>query len=387
MAENNKSPLKQPFSLVESIPIGTQLGDPALPRTKTVWLDMIQQAKSSLAIGAFYFSNVQGEGMTAVIQAIKTAANRGVKVRIIIGQLFKKETLKVLAPLKNNPNIHIRVLPMHDLTGGVMHAKYMVADQQRSYVGSANFDWRALNQIHELGVYIDNKRFAQTLLYSFNFDWDLVKYKKFTFLPVTAERPIVLTQEGKPLVIHPAFSPASLTSSSLNNEEQQMLQLIKNARHTISMQVLEYSPLKAYGNKGYWPALENALHHAAARGVKVKLIVSDWALKKAAIPFLKSLALTPNIEVKISTIPQLAGKFIPYARVEHCKYFIVDNDLSWIGTGNWQWSYFHNTRDIAVIIFGEQPANTLQKIFNRDWHGPYVQMLDVTKHYKKTKVS
>ncbi len=37
---------------------------------------------------------------------------------------------------------------------GVLHTKFMTTDESSAYLGSANFDWRSLAQVKELGVVI-----------------------------------------------------------------------------------------------------------------------------------------------------------------------------------------------------------------------------------------
>ena len=74
--------------------------------------------------------------------------------------------------------------------------------------------------------------------------------------------------------------------------------------------------------------------------------------------------------------------FIPYARVEHAKYAVADERSSYIGTGNWEWSYFNNTVDASIFVQGEAPAKTLTHIFDQDWDGPYAKTLEVDKRYE-----
>lgn len=37
-----------------------------------------------------------------------------------------------------------------------VHTQFILADKSTFYVGSANLDWRALTQIKELGVVVEN---------------------------------------------------------------------------------------------------------------------------------------------------------------------------------------------------------------------------------------
>jgi phospholipase D3/4 len=50
--------------------------------------------------------------------------------------------------------VEVRRLDWLTVTGlkGVLHSKFMIVDDSVAYVGSANFDWRSLSQVKELGV-------------------------------------------------------------------------------------------------------------------------------------------------------------------------------------------------------------------------------------------
>jgi len=396
------APIKMPppnmsknIQIAQSVPEGTILAQPGIPSTQATWIAMINSAKKSLDIGAFYFTVQKGDAMVPVLNAIKKAAARGVQVRILLGGLFYPASIQSLKPLVGLKNVTLRKMPIGKITGGIMHAKYMIIDDAQVFVGSANFDWRALTQIHEIGVRVRSKRLAQTLTYVFNTDWQISVAKNFLqnprllyrlppFQPVTAERPIIVNDAGKNIIVHPTFDPKSLNPVGVDWGQQKFIKLLGDAQHSVIMQVMQFSPAQAFGDTNYWSALTNAIHGAASRGVKVKLIVANWDTHEPAINYLKSLSLSPNVEIKISTIPE-GKKFIPYARVEHCKYFVVDNDLTWIGTGNWTKSYFNSTRDISLILDGSGPAKTMREIFYRDWNGPYTKFIDVNKHYTPPK--
>ncbi len=51
--------------------------------------------------------------------------------------------------------ISVRSLNFTALMGaGILHSKLWVVDRRHFYVGSANFDWRSLTQVKELGVLV-----------------------------------------------------------------------------------------------------------------------------------------------------------------------------------------------------------------------------------------
>ena len=382
------------FQIVESVPEATSYGQPGVPRTQKVWLDMVYGARESIDIAAFYVTNKPGKALEPVIRALVARAKAGVKVRLMIGRRFYRESLKSIETLKGTPNLEIRVLPVDSLTGGVLHAKYFIVDDSIVFVGSPNWDWRALSQIHEIGVRINNRRFARTFEAVYNFEWKLAGHPDLpralraavrppAFSPVTEGNPVILHDgKGDVAVAFPAFSPPSLIPKWVNTEQPALVRLIESAQHTLRIQVMTLSALIHYGPRGYWKEVDNAVRDAAARGVKVKIIVANWSLRWPVQAYLKSLAVLPNITVKFNALPPAPEGFIPYARVEHCKYAVADDDKAYIGTGNWGWSYFNNTVDASVFFSGIGPVSTLVKIFDRDWNGPYVTVLEPGVQYK-----
>jgi len=148
-------------------------------------------------------------------------------------------------------------------------------------------------------------------------------------------------------------------------------------------QVMTYA-LAEHGSKR-WADLDTAFRKAAARGVSVELVFADWAMGGKADRDIKALAKTDNIEVKISALPQHSSGMIPFSRVEHLKYLVVDGETGYVTTSNWGPGYFLTSRGTAVIIHGAAGAEVLEDIFLRAWTGPYVQPLDPMKEYRPVK--
>ena len=68
----------------------------------------------------------------------------------------------------------------------------------------------------------------------------------------------------------------------------------------VRVQVMDYAPLSyAPGRRPFYAVIDNAVRSAVARGVKVKLMVSNWNTEEPAIDHLKSLAMLPGIEIRI----------------------------------------------------------------------------------------
>lgn len=383
------------FYLVESVPAETILEQSKLPHTLDVWLDMINNSRSTLEIEMFYIANQKGEVLEQVLTAIKNAAVRGVQIRIIIDEGFYKSNEKSADELNDLQNISIRKIPFKEIEGGVMHAKYFVADGNDLFIGSQNMDWRALKHIHEMGVRVKNEKIAKTFLNIFNIDWNLCENydkknikllkNKFDKNIVNFHNPVVInTEEFGNIRIYPAFSPSDITPKKCNNEEKELVKIINKSKDRLFIQMYSYS-LKGKEKDANYEVIDRALRRAAKRGVQIKIIFSNWAIRSWATESIKDLSVVPNIEIKFSTIPEFSGGFIPYSRVEHCKYFISDYDVSWVSTANWEYGYFHDTRNATMIIKNEHVNSSLEEVFLRDWNGALTEKVDVDKEYKSIK--
>jgi phosphatidylserine/phosphatidylglycerophosphate/cardiolipin synthase-like enzyme len=377
------------FEIVESIPVETVLDNPSIRNTQEVWLEMINSAKKSLDIEEFYVSVQKGEPLEDIIAAIISAAERGVQVRLLAdARMYKTypETIDTLGKLKN---ISTRVIDFGKLAVGVQHSKFFIVDGEQIFLGSQNFDWRALKHIHELGVRVKNDAAVKTFLDVFNLDWNLSEKNDRAMIATMLEKkqytvPLhVVEGENDTLTFTPTYSPKGLISDSTLWDETHIVSIIDGAKSDVMCQFLTYSSISR--GEGYYPILDAALKRASNRGVKVKMIVSDWSIGHPIIDSLKSLAKTPNIEIKFSAIPEWSGGYVSFARVEHCKYLVADTSRCWIGTSNWEKSYFYNTRNLGLDVQNAKITVILQSIFLKGWDGPYTTLIKQDVEYTARK--
>lgn len=378
------------FELVESVPLETKLTESTLPRTIDVWLKMIREARTSIDIEIFYFANKEGEPLEEVLTAIKDAAKRNVTVRIIVDSSFYSNNDQSVDELAGIENIEIRKIPLGNLAGGIMHAKYFVVDNENVFIGSPNMDWRSLIHIHEIGARVKNKDLARTFQELFETDWKLCEGNYYGLINmsvnffVNSSNPVTIESDifGK-LSLYPAFSPPKINMAGLSSEEDELLKIIGNADERLFIQIYSYSPRVKKENTFY--KIDSALRNAAGRGVEVKIIMPDWAMRESSEEFIKDLSLTNNISIKIISIPPHSSGFIPFSRVDHSKYFIADKNISWISTSNWECGYFNNSRNATLIIDNIKINEELNRVFDRSWESEYSQFIDVNKKYEPVK--
>jgi phosphatidylserine/phosphatidylglycerophosphate/cardiolipin synthase-like enzyme len=378
------------IEFAESVPEETVYGSTLASRPAQIWLEMINGAAKTLDLEEFYIADKPGEALEPVLAAVKAAAARGVKVRFIVEKAMMSETSKVLPALTAEKNIEARVIEYRKIAGGIQHSKFFAVDGREVYVGSQNFDWRSLSQIHELGARVKSERAARDFGRIFEADWAMAggadpktlfgKAEK----PLNAANPETALVRGAAVNYHLAFSPPGFIPAGFDGEVSVMLRMIKNAEKTIHAQVMTYS-LFPYGKKTRWEELDKALRAAGKRGVKVELIFADWSMGGKDDKDIKALAQAKNVSVKISVFPQNSRAFIPFARVDHSKYLVFDGKKALLSTSNWAPDYFLNTRGAALVIEGAAGAAPLEDIFERSWTGPYVSPVEPGKNYEPVK--
>jgi phosphatidylserine/phosphatidylglycerophosphate/cardiolipin synthase-like enzyme len=368
--------------LVETRPIESKLGNPALPEARDVWLDLIRGAKSSLDFEEFYLSNWPGEPMQPVLDEIGKAAKRGVKVRLLLDARMHRTYPEPADSLARVPGIQVRTIDMGKVAGGVQHSKYFMVDRAAVYLGSQNFDWRSLEHIHELGVLIRDRAVASLFGAVFDLDWNQLAGEAGNVarpdtawsppkakLEASIAGPFMLKQApGDVVELRPSFTPMSTLADSSWWDLDAIVRLIDSARGEIVVQVLTYAVSERRGARD--DAIDAALRRAAARGVQVKMVISDWEADGPRIADLQSLSKTPNVAIKLGTVPEWSRGYIPFARVEHLKYAVVDTLQTWVGTDNWEPGYFHGTRNVAVTMKNRPIATQARAIFEASWTAP-----------------
>ncbi|WP_040266379.1 phospholipase D-like domain-containing protein [Pseudomonas rhodesiae] len=368
------------FELVHTVPVDTALGTADLRQPGPVWIELFDGAKNTIDIGQFYAADHPGSVMDKVIDHLEAAGKRGVKIRFLMEEKgIKLSEGSTLERLRAIPNLTFRVLPYGQVSGGIIHAKYIIVDGRQAFVGSQNFDWRSLEHIHETGLRISDATVVGQVQAIFDQDWQaqqaLAEHRPVP-LPATGQAP---ARTGNYLVASPQrYNPPGVGDSQL-----ELPRLLAEAKKEVRVQLLDYAPL-SYGpdnTRPYYAVIDNAVRAAAARGVSIKLMVSNWNTDKLELPYLKSLAVLPNVQIKIVTLPEAKQGFIPYSRVIHSKTMEIDGQLAWVGTSNWLGGYLDNSRNLEVVMRSETMAKRVGDLHRQLWDGPYARALNVTDEY------
>ncbi|RMS90651.1 Phospholipase D protein [Pseudomonas savastanoi] len=369
------------FELVHTVPLGTDLQTPDLRAPGEVWRELFDGARKGIDIEQFYVADQAGSVMDKVLESLTAAGQRGVKIRFLLEEKgLKMSDPQTLERLRAIPNLTLRVLPYAKLTGsGIIHAKFIVVDGRQAFIGSQNFDWRSLEHIHETGLRIDEPNVVRQTQAVFDQDW-------LAQAAIAEGKPIPVPHSNKnalPAGNYLVASPQRYNPPGVLDSQAELPRLLAQASREVRVQLLDYAPL-SYGpdkTRPYYAVIDNAIRSAAARGVSIKLMVSDWNTGMPEVAYLKSLALMPNVQVRIVTLPVAAEGFIPYARVIHSKTMDIDDQVAWVGTSNWLGGYLDNSRNLEVVMHDSTMAKRIGALHEQLWDGPYAKPIDINRDY------
>lgn len=374
--------------IVMSQPAETDFSVPGVRPTHIAWLEMIRSAKESIRIEQFYVNTQPGSRMEEVLSALKQAAKRGVEVRLLVDSKFYDKYPEVPDTLAQISGFGVKTI---DFGKGVQHAKYFIVDQTVMYSGSANFDWLALEHIHETGLVLEDRAILGQFTALFELDW-----KKGTEIGSTdtaqlasragnrkrgqlPHRPVhqpvqkrlgeIAKAETKGSADFTALaSPPSRLPKGIRPTLDALVASIQESRQSLKIQLYQYSTRGDSSSKP-WLVLDNALRAAAARGVKIQLLVDDVALNSAESA-LRSLAAVPNFEIRRVKIQDWSEGKLDHARLVHSKYLIADTKKAWLGSENWRENYFFSTRNIGLLFTQAKLVNDLNAVFEKAWKSP-----------------
>jgi phosphatidylserine/phosphatidylglycerophosphate/cardiolipin synthase-like enzyme len=285
--------------------------------------------------------------------------------------------------------------------GGVHHAKYLVADDE-VYVGSANFDWRSLDHIHELGLHLSDRATARFFGQLYDADWEAAAGrlpKWFARTPPDAKPASTAArlptcelcpEACAPLriathLVQPVASPLGFLPGCGRWDLDHLLDAIDGAKTEIKVQLLNFETVGHDGAS--FELLDAALRRAAIRGVRVRLLLSHWQKSPKKIAAAQALARQAGIDVKIVTIPEADSGFVPFARVIHAKYLVVDDERVWLGTSNWGGDYFLRSRNVGVMVRSAELARQLGAVFDGLATSALGEAIDPDKSYEPPRIA
>lgn len=437
--------------IVETIP--ADLGFRPAHSTAAALLRLIDESQHSIDVSAIYWSLLTDsqsdeiEGLSVgqleklgakngrlLYNALESALQRGVCLRVLQAPNFTGNgNVEIEALADRYPKL-VQITtasPSGWYDGGIMHQKVWVFDGRSAYIGSANMDWRALAQVKELGVIIENNpAVAQSVVAH------LANWRQFATMAVTAVS-ITDPSSGEEHAV-PAWSslvpadrrlpnpfppiapldepiittsPPELCENGRYADGDTLLQTINAAQERISLEVMNFAPTArsrpsedGRPQAPLWqPAIMNALLRAVIqRGVHVRLLISQWEYSSpAAAAYLQAMQAMADASLLDETVPhgkleirrfRLSGwdrttgskRLYPdYSRVNHAKFIVTEQRVN-IGTSNFTWDYFTQTGGCSFNSGDGALVTQLQAIFERDWQSKYAHQIECVSGHSPT---
>jgi phosphatidylserine/phosphatidylglycerophosphate/cardiolipin synthase-like enzyme len=336
------------IELTQTVPAESNLSTLGYRATDDAWLDLARGARERLDLAFFYGSDEAPSTLTPVVDAVKAACARGVRVRAVFERVFLAQYPEIPRALEA-AGARVRVVDRARTTGGIVHTKMIAADGARAWVGSANFDWRSLAHIHEVGVLVTSAPLAEAVHRLVDYDVNLADDARppASSLEATELRWETLDAPQGPARVAFAASPRGWLPDGVPWDFPHLRALIAGAERDLTVEFLSYGVRMRDGRD--WRDLDDALREAARRGVKVTLVVSSWAERGKHRGDLEALAAA-GVEVRVVTIPEAEAGPIPFARVIHGKVVVADGARCWVGTSNGEGDYFLKSRNGGFFL-------------------------------------
>ena len=373
--------------LGETAPVESGLDDPQIDEAWRIWLAMIGAARQRLDIAQFYIANKAGSRLDAVLVAMEAAARRGVKVRVLVEDKLCATYPKTVARLAGTPGIELRRWKTRQTLGGILHAKYFIVDGREAWFGSQNFDWRSLIHIHELGARLRSKGLVGGLARLFEADWALAggATREAALVPLAHSVTATVTFGDQAVRATLVASPKGWLPPGVGWDLPELIALIDSAKVRVRVQLLSLHLKERKG--GQIDGLVAAMRRAGERGVQVQMLLSHWMRRRSRIVDALKLQAIAGVTVRLLEVPASSEGFVPFSRVIHAKYAVVDGQRAWLGTSNWSWGYFHKSRNVGLLVDGAPFAGALDRVFERAWSHPGAATVDPAVTYEAPRIS
>jgi len=301
-------------------------------------------------------------GTLELKEALIGAMGRGVVVRVIYDAIGTRTDTRFVGDLRAAGAVCLEFIPVKPLKlrfrmGLRNHRKIVVVDGRIGYIGSLNLSERANGheEMRDIDVRIRGE-VVSDLQRIFNEDWrfGLAENQK-VFLADTTD--LTTFEKDLPIMDDPDVDGAEclqLVPSGPDDPAVGMMRMLVTAIHQAETSVDLATPY-------FIPpqALLGAIQSAAARGVRVRILVpkkSDAWVVDIAMRLWVGLVLERDVEVRTHR-----------ADFHHEKFSVIDGRIAFIGSSNLdQRSAFLNFEADLVAYAGSLPPR-LTQYFSKRW--------------------
>jgi len=271
---------------------------------------LIRESKESISIAMFVAK--KGKKVDTLIKELKKAAERGVKIRILLDDRLADNQLTIKSLRAKNLEARL------DFPEKTTHNKIIISDEKTVLIGSTNWTEMSLNYTNEANVLIEDKEIAQYFQKYFDYLW---KDSSKNISPFKSFRGEII-----PIIDREYFDVVQAT--------------MKKAKRRILVMVYGFK-LSSSGDTRA-DILADEMIKAKKRGVKVKVILeksdfNEWLnrMNGKTIEYFKENGIKARLDNEDV--------------ITHAKVVIIDDSV-FLGSTNWSYGgleLWHNS-DILI---------------------------------------
>jgi cardiolipin synthase len=309
--------------------------------------ERIAQAKTSVHVESFVWR--KDEVGAEFLELLVAAARRGVRVRLLLDELgclgLTQRYFRRLVEAGGEFSWCHTLYPSHrryffNLRN---HRKLQVIDNRVAFVGGMNFGREYLGLNPSLGSWSDLQvelrgPVVTRLQQVFAEDW---------FFATGREQPL---DEVEDAPTKHELSPIQVLRTGPDEDDQPMLR--------INLALIEAARKRLWISAGYFipgGTMESALQVARARGVDVRLLVSE----KSEHPLL----VKAGRSYYAALLRQGVRIFEHRRGIEHSKYTVLDDELAVIGSSNFDDRSMRLNFELSVLVHRPATNHALARLF------------------------
>lgn len=340
------------------------------------WRHIFRASADRIEVLHTYIASAGNTIVDGLVDELICAADRGVSVIVHLDKYTYVKNMKNSALWYTRPveklasyrNISVKLDDNRKLNGGVLHAKLVLSDGCWLWLGSNNFDWRAFDHIFEVGVIIRSNQMAN-LVNIFVAEDQIISSKNYK---QQNRNGIEIEFNGAPQKVRLTVSPSSNAISRAFDCWYLLKQMLNKATQEILVSSRKIDELSRILDAPDWNELSRCLLSASSRGVQIKVIVDKHQLNShSGVEFLRKLKQEGGANYRIVSVPAHSSGDIPYARMYHAKFIIVDGNKAWLGSNNFTQDDFLRAKNFGLMVEGEQFSAKLRNMFFSIWSSEY----------------
>ncbi len=361
-----------PVLVLGTAPDGGGLDVPGVEPAIEFLPGLFARAESTIDIAQmyalYYRPGSRGRLIHRLYDGLMAAAQRGVRVRLLLDSTTVEANpgptyLRVGDFLGRVPGIEVRrcdLRPYSEYPECMQHAKYVVVDRRTAVVGSHNWSFGGFADNLELSLVVEDTGLAGRLLEVYDTDWRIggglpPGPASGREAPAGSERLAVTSPARLPF-------PGTATTAAIRR--------VARAESTLDVAVNSLTTRRDFGGTGRYRFIDSLLRAAAGRGVRVRLLVDDWAYRHEPELF-HSLDSVGGLTVRVIDIGPAGPNRT--AGTAHAKLFVADRREALVGSATLSQRQLEECRNVGLLCDDPGAVAVLARWFETAWRSGFTR--------------